>query len=146
MRRISRKLVVTFALSVVMLFVIVVSALAGTANSSYYYFTDGSYGYRNQASVITNSSGAIAYTEISANPLENRPAGWMGALARLYNEAGTLVKQNGYIYTSVASASTDVGSGFYTVRGNYYSYGVSKSYNGSGYVGHATYHSPMQTY
>lgn len=146
MRRISRKVIVTFALSVVMMFVIVTSALGGTADSSYHYFTDGSYGYRNMATVMTDSYGARAKTFIGAYPEVTRPAGWFGALARLYNDAGTLVKQNGYIYNDSACVAYAVWSGNYTVRDNYYSYGVSKSWNGSGYVGHATYHSPMQTY
>ncbi|HEY3373725.1 MAG TPA: hypothetical protein VGK02_01500 [Candidatus Aquicultor sp.] len=49
MRRISRKAAITFALSVVLLFVIVVSALAGTAYSSYYNFTDGSLRLQKQS-------------------------------------------------------------------------------------------------
>lgn len=129
-----------------MIFTIVVPALAGTAYSNYSYFTDGGYGYRNQATVVTDSSGAKAATYIGSYPSETRPAGWYGALARLYNDAGTLVLQAGYQYNDIAGTGLQLWTAYWTVRDSYYSYGISKSWNGSGYVGHATWQSPMQTY
>jgi len=146
MRRISRKAAATFALSVAMILTIVVSALAGTAYSNYSNFTCGDYGYRNRAEVMTDSYGARAATYIGSYPEVTRPAGWYGALARLYNDAGTLVKQEGYRYNDSACVGYKVWTGNYTVRGNYYSYGVSKSWTGSAYHGHATWKSPLQTY
>lgn len=146
MRRISHKAATTFALSVVMIFTIVVSALAGTAYSNYSNFTCGDYGYRNRASVITDSSGANAYTLIEAVPAVDRPAGWLGAKARLYNDKNELVKWTDFHYSSIPSWGFGVYSGYHTVRGNYYSYGISQSWTGSAYHGHATWKSPMQTY
>ena len=146
MRRISRKAATTCAFSMVMIFTIVVSALAGTAYSNYSEFTCGSYGYRNRATVITDASGAKAATHVYAYPSATRAAGWYGYLARLYNDANTLVKQDGYHYNSVSCTGFWGETGYYTVRGNYYSYGISKSWTGSEYHGHATWKSPLQTY
>ncbi|MDI6816951.1 MAG: hypothetical protein QME41_07160 [Actinomycetota bacterium] len=146
MRRISRKAAATFALSVVMIFTIVVSALAGTALSNYSYFTCGSYGYKNQAEVMTTTYGAYASTYIHSDPSVTRPAGWYGAKARLYNDSGVLVKWTDFFYSSSAATGFAKMTGAYTVKGNYYSYGISQSWTGSAYHGHATWTSPSQTY
>lgn len=146
MRGISRKAAATFALSAVMIFTIVVSALAGTAWSNYSYFTCGSYGYKNRAIVGTDSGGAYAGTFIYSDPSVNRPAGWYGAKARLYNDSDTLVKWTDFFYSSASDYYYSMATGNYTVRGNYYSYGISQSWTGSAYHGHATWTSPKQTY
>ena len=146
MRRILCMATTTLVLTAGMLTGIVVPAFAGTAYSSYSYFTDGGYGYRNRAIVTTNTYGAVARTLIGSYPVVTRPAGWYGALARLYNDSGTLVKSNGYIYSSSACVETEIWTSPYTVRDSYKSQGVSKSWTGSAYVGHATWSSPYQTY
>lgn len=146
MYRMLRMTATTVVLTAVMFSGIVVPAFAGTAYSSYSYFTDGGYGYRNQAIVTTDANGADAGTYIGSYPQVTRPAGWYGALARLYNDSGTLVKQAGYNYSPTAGLGMALYTANYAVHDNYKSYGVSKSWNGSAYIGHATWSSPYQTY
>lgn len=147
MSRTACKGIATVTLSVVMSLIWVVPALAGTAYSNYSNFTCGSYGYRNRATIQTNSSGARAATDIYATPSgATRPAGWYGYNARLYNDAGTLVTQTGYRYSEGTYTGFGGWTGYRTVRDNYYSYGVSKSWTGSAYHSHATWTSPQQTY
>ncbi|MDY0340846.1 MAG: hypothetical protein RBS17_06510 [Coriobacteriia bacterium] len=146
MKQRLRRIVTTGVLAVFMLFTLVLPAFAGTAYSNYSYFTDGGYGYRNQASVMTDTWGAIALTYIGSYPEVTRPAGWYGALARLYNDSGVLVAQRGYVYSGSACVGMKIPTYNYTVHDSYRSYGVSKSWNGSSYVGHATWTSPYQTY
>lgn len=136
----------TFALSVAILLVVVASAFAGTAYSSYHYFTDGSYGYKNRAIIVTNTSGASAQTMLGSNPLVNRGAGWFGVAERLYTSGGSLIYQTGYLYNSRTTNSIQATGGNYQVPGTYYSRGLTRSWNGSAYVGHTTLSSPNQTY
>ncbi|MDI6799549.1 MAG: hypothetical protein QMD53_02610 [Actinomycetota bacterium] len=120
MKQILYKATVASALSVLMIFTIVVSALAGTASSSYSNFTCGSYGYRNKAEITTVSpGGAAAATYIGSWPSTTRPTGWFGALARLYTDAGVLKKQEGYNYTGSPCVGYFVYTPFYNVRGSY---------------------------
>jgi hypothetical protein len=145
MRRISRRSAAILALSVLMVFAWVVPALAGTAYSNYSNFTCGSYGYRNRATVTTSSSGASAGTYVERYPSASSPAGWLGCLARLYNSSGTLVKQSGYSYNDAPTTGFGLYMANYTAaHGAFYSYGISKSYTGTGYHGHATWTSPYQ--
>lgn len=106
----------------------------------------GAYGYRNRATVVTDTSGAKASTYIGAYPSATRPAGWYGALGRLYNDAGTLVLDSGYVYNAIPGTGLQNWTAYWTVRDTYYSYGVSKSWTGSEYHGHATMTSPYQSY
>jgi hypothetical protein len=105
------------------------------------------YGYRNRAIIRTSTYGASAETYIGSYPEVTRPAGWYGALARLYNDSGVLVLQDGYTYSSVPCLGIGISTATYSaVHDNYKSYGVSKSWNGSSYIGHATWSSPYQTF
>lgn len=147
MRRNACRAFATVALAIVILVPGAAPAFAGTAYSNYSNFTCGSYSYRNQACVETGSYGASASTAIYSVPNGTiRPAGWYGALARLYNDAGTLVLQEGYTYNAGPAPNWAKYTPWYKVRGTYYSYGVSKSWTGSAYHGHATWTSPRQTY
>lgn len=146
MRRALCKAVATSALAAVVSLTWVIPALAGTAYSSYSSFTCGSYGYRNRATVETNASGARANTYVGAYPTATRASGWFGVLSRLYNDAGTCVSQDGYRYNDISCQGFSNWTGYRTVRDNYYSYGVSKSWTGGAYHSHATWTSPMQTY
>lgn len=147
MKRVLCRTMATGILAVSMLFSLAVPAFAGTAYSNYSYFTDGGYGYRNRAIIRTSTYGASAETYIGSYPEVTRPAGWYGALARLYNDSGVLVLQDGYTYSSVPCLGIGISTATYSaVHDNYKSYGVSKSWNGSSYIGHATWSSPYQTF
>jgi len=145
-RRLSRKGVAVLALSAVLVLAGAIPVLAGTASGNVSYFTCGRYGYRNWATVATSSSGATAGTVIGSYPSVTRPTGWYGAQGRLYNSNGDLVKWTDMVYSGSAANGMAMWTAAYPVHGNYYSYGLSKSWFGSGYHGHATYKSPLQTY
>lgn len=121
-------------------------AMASSAQSPYGYYTVYGIQYRNHATVVVNpsgSSGVLAYTGASAYPQQTVPAGYIGVLARLYrNDA--LVKQAGYFYNSepLVGMSRSTSPNYTAKHGAFFSYGVSRAYNGSGYGSFYTFKSP----
>jgi len=121
-------------------------AFAGLADSPWgYYGPILGKSYRNQATVVTGTDHAWAYTYVETTGQENLPAGYMGALARLY-KSGTLCSQQGYTYNDTALAGFSEATFVNCGRGTYYSYGVTKAYNGNGYNAVFTFQSPSQNY
>ncbi|MDP2400824.1 MAG: hypothetical protein Q8M66_02495 [Actinomycetota bacterium] len=125
-----------------------IPAFAGIAYSSYGYYTVYGIGYRNRASVYTYSDRGFAATDVFTYPAQNVPSGYMGALARLYNSSGTLVRQSTWRYNSgSASGLGATTSDSYTIpTGVYYSLGQSRAWNGSGYTTYNTFRSPNQNF
>jgi len=121
-------------------------ALAGTAYSAYGYYTVAGTQYRNRAIVTTTTWGAWASTYAGTYPYKTVPAGYLGMLCRLYNSSGVLVRQDGYYYNSSPCIGVEQPGSHTTVRGNYYSYGKTQAWNGSGYATYLTFKSPNQTY
>jgi hypothetical protein len=83
-----------------------------------------------------------------AYPSKNVPAGYMGVLCRLYNSSNALQKQAGYFYndSSCSGIGYNTGPPYTGAHGAYYSYGVSRGYNGNGYDSYYAYKSPFQNY
>lgn len=145
-KRTLRGMATMLALSVAITIAGAMPAFAGLATGNFSTFTCGSYGYRNRASVQTASYGAIAGTTIGSYASVSRPTGWYGVKARLYNSSDVIRAQTDTVYSGSACWGMSVWTSAYAVRGNYYSYGISQSWTGSGYHSHATYKSPLQTY
>ncbi|MFE9247476.1 ATP-dependent Lon protease [Streptomyces sp. NPDC007088] len=106
-----------------------------------YYGPVKGYKYKNRAA-IADSSRLYASTTAARNGSGNVPAGYLGALARLY-KGDALCKSAGYAYNSGPANSLSVptqGNGCGT--GAYYSYGATKAYNGNGYKAVYTFKSP----
>ncbi|MFD4990326.1 ATP-dependent Lon protease [Streptomyces sp. NPDC058374] len=106
-----------------------------------YYGPIKGYKYKNRA-YITDSSRLYASTTAAKDGGGNVPAGYLGALARLY-KGNTLCASNGYSYTTGPANSLSVptlGNG--CGAGTYHSYGVTKAYNGNGYNAVYTLKSP----
>lgn len=125
-----------------------VPAFAGHAYSSYGYYTVYGIGYRNQAGVHTTSYSCWATTSVGCYPARNVPAGYMGALARLYNSSGSLVRQSSWQYngSSLGGMSVLTSDPYSLPTGVYYSLGQSRAWNGSGYATYNTFRSPNQNY
>jgi hypothetical protein len=125
-------------------------AIAGVAYGIWgYYGPTLGYDYKNRNTIVTSSGspyGAWAYTEVCNQHSGNIPAGYMGAYARLYDEAGTLKAQRGWYYNDGPAWGISVVTLPYYVHGTYYSKGLTRAYNGSGYSTYATFRSPNQTY
>lgn len=122
------------------------AAFAGLANSPYgYYCPYLGHDYRNQATIVTNSSTSWAYTDVGTyNPSVNVPAGYMGALARMY-KGSALCSQKGYTYNDTSLTEFDEGTFTSCGHGTYYSYGATQAYNGNGYNSVYTFKSPNQS-
>ncbi len=117
-------------------------ASAATATSPWvYYGPVHGYSYKNRATVSTTPR-IYAVTGVYNQSTGNVPSGYLGALARLYRNQ-TLCTQTGYVYNSGSANGMDVvTTGSSCGSGTYYSYGVSKAYNGNGYDAYFTYESP----
>jgi len=92
--------------------------------------------------IYSSSAGDIgAYTYAETYPSVNVPAGYIGVLARAYrNDA--LCSQEGYDYNSSKLAGISTATFTGCGHGTYYSYGVSRAYNGNGYNSVYTFRSP----
>jgi hypothetical protein len=120
-------------------------AYAGMASSSTRYYWVGWMINNNEASVYThNYTGARAYTWVGSEA--NEAVGHLGARARLYNDAGSLVKDAGWYYNPWVCAGFDYSTANTSISDNYRSYGQSRGWNGSEYVTYYTYTSPYQPY
>lgn len=118
---------------------------AAEAFSSYSYYTVNSYSYKARASINTDGSKAWSYTDLYTSDSSDAPSGYMGAQARVYNDAGTLKKSSDYVYTSSATDYISVGTTYTVTGGTYYGMGNVKLYNGSSYSTYQTTKSPSQS-
>ena len=118
------------------------AAIATQAQSSWQVTgTVNGYTYENRA--VVDNTGTDAATWDQTTNSVNVPSGYMGVWAGLYESNGSLCKQSPW-YDNSGSAG-GIGyptNGTYCGTGNYYSYGESKAYTGSGYVAYHTYTSP----
>ncbi len=128
---------------------------APTANanavSSWGYYSASGKGYRNQAGAWVIYPGqADVSTYVGPQSGYSIPAGWMSARGRMFTESGALYCEGGNVYNggtisypnlTNGTACRRYGSGF-----NFYSYGVTKSWDGNGSYGNwFTFKSPMQS-
>ena len=122
------------------------AAIAGTASSPVGTYTVFGYGYQNQAVIVTlASSSGSASARTNVSPQSGcAPAGYMGARARLFNSAGSLVQESSTQYNSGCSTGLIIPTNR-TGHGTWYSYGVTYGYNGGGYSPYYTFQSPNQT-
>lgn len=120
-------------------------ANAGRASGYYRYYYVGWTLNNNQATVYThNYTGARAYTWVGS--AVNEPPGHLGARARLYNDAGSLVRDSGWYYNPWVCGGFSYSTSVTYVSDNYFSYGQSRGWNGSTYVTYATHSTPYQPY
>lgn len=100
------------------------------------------YVYSYYSSIYKNDTSIWAYTEIESPNKVNFPAGYFGALARLYNDDYELVKSKGWWYNNEELGGTMYCTDSCYTAGTYYSKGQVKFYNGNGYTTYTCYSSP----
>lgn len=113
------------------------SAVDGQVSS---YSTFG-YSYQNYSSMQNTSANAVASTTVRNANSENMPGGYMGVNARIFTSGGTEKGESGFKYTNGPSSAFSVPY-LYGPSGTYYSYGVTRAYNGNGYNSYYTFKSP----
>ncbi|MGK0468466.1 MAG: hypothetical protein ACJAX4_003792 [Clostridium sp.] len=73
----------------------------------------------------------------------NSGAGCLGVQAKLFNEADQLIQSTDWKYNNISISSESIQTAGTSVKGNYYSYGNVKIYNGNGYSTYSLYKSPF---
>lgn len=135
-------------LSVILAMVLVVFvsgdiAYAAYANGSKSYVTVYGHKYEYSSSVTSQSGEVWSHASVGSATMENLPTGYIGANARLYNSAGTLIKSSGWLYSdSACGGISNKTPTYYTNSGTYYGKGQVKMYNGNGYNTYTTTQSP----
>jgi len=122
----------SLALAIVLSLSFTATVYAASSESSTKTSTVYGYSYSYYAQACNDSSSTWAYTCIDTS--SNVPAGYMGAWAALYNSSDVLVKSGSWYYNQSANTSCVADSGLYSTKGQYYSYGKVKFYQGSGYT------------
>lgn len=120
------------------------AAHAGTSYSAQGTFNHGGTAY-NQAAVITSSAHAHAST--STWPAASTPAGYIGSRGRLFTSGGSLSCEGTTSYNASTLPPLGAQPGYSCHRytsGTWYSYGVSRKFNGSTWVDVFTFQSGNQ--
>jgi hypothetical protein len=126
------------------LIVVVTASSFAHANTWSDYKTTTLYGYTYEYCSLTSirfGNTMEASTLLKCN--KNAPTGYMGSQARLYTERGVLVSASDWVYNTSPLAGYYVDTDGTTIKGNYYSYGRVKLYNGNGYNDYYAYQSPI---
>lgn len=121
----------------------ITAAIAGTAYSSYGYYTVNGHEYVSRAIISTATNNATAVTNNQWNG-GGTWSGWAGARGRLFTSGGSLSCEGSNVYNS-GTGTLAVGYSCQRLyAGTWYSYGVALGWNGGGYTSFYTYQSPNQ--
>lgn len=117
-------------------------ANAASSSSPWLYYSCYSKNYCNISTIVVSPSGASAISQ--ANCTSGKvPPGYIGVCPRLYNGNDQLCQSVDWQYNSTTTKVKQVSTGEHTVGGqSYYSFGMTRAYNGSGYKTYYTYKSP----
>ena len=117
-------------------------AFAAVAQSSVGAATAGGYNYRNYAEI----DSGVHYARTFGGPSNfTVPVGWIGARGRIFSSGGALLCEGATQYNSSSFGPGAYWSGNSCTRsasGAYYSYGVTRFWNGGSYNDFYTYTSP----
>ncbi|AOY76164.1 hypothetical protein [Clostridium formicaceticum] len=99
--------------------------------------------YWNQSYIQLWGSKIVARSKVSLKSGSSLPVGYLGVLSRMYKDDGVLKTANAeWEYNSSPAFSYDVPTTYISDSGTYYSYGLTRIFNGSGYTQHTTNRSP----
>jgi hypothetical protein len=124
------------------------TVFAATAYGSWGYMNNVyGYSYKMRNKISTGVTYVSAYVEILCTTTLYCPAGYMGAKARLFSEGGALVIESSWYYNNEVCA----GIGLNTITTgvhdeSYYSDGITRAWNGTGYWTYGGVPSPSLTY
>lgn len=129
----------TFLVAVISL-TSIAAVFASSTESAKKYFTVYDIDYYNQSWLLTSLGGLQARTVIMRDDvIGNLPAGYMGVYPRLYDDDDFLVSAPaGWVYNNTPAGGIDIPAPTYNETGAYYSYGLTKAYNGDGYIQYST--------
>lgn len=116
----------------------------GQATSQTASFTVNGKTYRDFALVKTTST--VATGETRGWGLTTVSAGWLGVNGRLFRSSGAMVGESGFYYngSTMAGGTVLINGVDYVTTGTFYSYGVVRGWNGSGYNSYYTFKTPYQ--
>lgn len=131
--------------SVLSLFLVSSSAFANTASDPYATpkINGEKYTFTSEIWERFPSTGKTveAVATVKANGV-NVPVGYMGSMARLFNNSGNLEVASKMTYNPVKVSSFYVYSNAVSKVGTYYSHSIGEFYNGNGYDRFTGYQSP----
>jgi hypothetical protein len=110
------------------------AAFAGNADGARAVFTVNGQSYVDYSTILTSSGSEYANT--ATGPSSGTVAtGYLGSRGRLFNDAGTMQCQSAIAYNTQSLVAGQYWNGqcANSLHGNFYSYGVSFGWNGSGY-------------
>lgn len=114
------------------------------ANSTTKSYTVDGLTFSNYSSVWVYNYGVQGRAQITAPT--TMAAGYVGALAMLFDITGTLVQYKSFTTNSVASKGLSVGTDLYTASGTYRAIGQTFVYTNGEYDTKDTYYSPYLNY
>lgn len=145
MKKSLKSIISIFLLLITLVCSSLVNVTAATATGSSQTKTVYGIAYTFYAQAVTNSNGAIAYTNVSAGGQFG--TGYVGINSRLYNSSGTLVASRGWVYNSSPGYSWYCPGSSINTAGTYYAKGQVSFYNGNGYTTYTCTSSPnVQVY
>lgn len=115
---------------------IATTALAATVTSTVGYYTVAGRQNRNFARLDYYTPGGTAYTFTGPKSPVTAPVGYVGSRGRLFLDSGQMSCEGTNTYNNSSITYTTMWIGYSCDRfthGTWYSYGVSYSWNGSGY-------------
>lgn len=118
------------------------AAHAAFYSSSVGQFTGAGRTYNTQAVLNTDSSPDLASTFVSVQG-GPAPAGWLGSQARTFLENGAFCGEGSFYYSSSATSTTSSNLGMGCGAQRYFSWGVTKGWNGNGYNTVYTFRTPV---
>ncbi len=141
----AAKRIIAIISGIVLIFGSFITAQAGSVLSSAWSYSPVygySYQYNAQLWIRSTIPATIeAVTEVYA-PSQGIPIGYMGAQARLYTEAGTVLYSTAYTYNYIVTFDLTVATNSTTSTDYYRGRGIVKLYNGSDYEPYYTGYTP----
>ncbi len=148
MRLFKIKKMTAVLICISLLFIMGSSAFALTISPPYQTPVINGYVYTlySVASDRYIAGGGTIEAMAMVNADTNVPIGYMGANARLFNSAGSLIASSGTVYNTSSTSGWIVYSSAISTPGVYYAQNTGSFYNGSGYTVYTGYASPLQTF
>lgn len=139
--------VVTFLLAALLVAFVAAIALAGTAHSSWGYYSNNGVDYRARSTVRTdhadNQRGSAA-TYVDPYDPETVSSGWIGVQARRTSSSGTILCTDSWRHNSGTTGSIETNGRRINNHSAYASKGRTRAWNGSSYSTYVAFLSPSQ--
>jgi len=88
----------------------------------------------NSQAMVQSDTAVNGFTTVEPSGGGNLPVGYMGAMARIYNSNGAVIKQSSWLYNSKSTNLFTVGTSDTPVSGAYHSRGAIRVFDGGKYL------------